>query len=223
MTPIKMKPKTQKLASKARKTRFRRCFYCEKRFKNPQAVRAHQLHCSVRRLKKQAQTAIKPQPPQARPPTASRPNGSIDELRRRPGPDSKENKRLLVDSLEQVQLVKETARNHAVWAWIIARKIASHAKGCTKPEEWFQIYQDLDDIERDMGQMFAALRLDRAALFRIYHQWRSVMDRWLQYQTQDWSDDRGELKAEGQVALQNDETLLNEVLSKIKDLLVAAR
>ncbi len=50
-----------------------------------------------------------------------------------------------------------------------------------------------------------------------------TMYRWLQFQTRDWSNDMGELKAEGQVALQNDETLLNEVLSKIKDLLVAAR
>lgn len=173
MTLIKMKANTSKPASKARKTRFRRCFYCEKRFRNAQAVRAHQLHCPVRRLKAEAQAKFAHQPPQARTPIASRPNESIDELRRVPGPDSRENRRLLVDTLEQIQLVVETARNHAVWAWIIARKIASHAKGCTTPEEWFQIYQDLDDIERDMGQMFTALRLDRAGLFRIYHQWRT--------------------------------------------------
>jgi hypothetical protein len=53
---------------------------------------------------------------------------------------------------------------------------ASHTKGLTKPVEWFQIYLDLDDVERDIDMMVVALRLDRAGLFRIANQWRSVLD-----------------------------------------------
>src|SRR5687768_14641467 len=91
-----MKLQRPKAQYKSKKTSFRRCFHCEKRFRNPQAVRGHQLHCPVRRLKAQAQGRTADEPT----------NSSLkekDHESRRRSPYSQENKLLLIDTHESIK------------------------------------------------------------------------------------------------------------------------
>ena len=209
----------------ARKTRAKRCFYCERRFKNAQSVRAHQLHCPVRRLRLQAEAGTRLQPAghlsrdQAPPVNAG--EASAQSCHKRHGPDSQESKLLLLDTHEAITQLHREAGHHAWWAWWLARAAPSHAEGHATPEEWLQIYDDVGDDERDLDQMKWSLRLDRALLFRVYHRFLVTRDNWLQYRRRDFSRN-GELTPQGQTAVHEDEVLLTDVLSKVKHLLVAA-
>ncbi len=210
----------------ARKTRARRCFYCERRFKNAQAVRGHQLHCPVRRLRLQAEAGRRLQPAgqlsrdQTSPVNPS--ETSARSVHKRHGPDSQENKLLLLDTHEAITKLHRTAGRHAWMAQWLSRAAPAHAEGHATPEEWLEIYQDLDDDERDLDQMKGSFRLDRTLLFRVYHRFLVTLDNWCQYRWRDFSRN-GELTPQGQTAVHKDEVHLTDVLSKIKHMLVAAR
>ena len=126
---------------------------------------------------------------------------------------------LLLDTQETMKQLHREAGHRAWW---LARGAPSHAEGHATPEEWFQVYQDLDDVDRDLDQMVGSLRLDRSLLFNVYHRFQVIRDHWLQYQWRDFSRN-GELTPQGQAAVHEDEVLLTDVLSKIKQMLVAAR
>ena len=210
----------------ARKTRARRCFYCERRFRNAQAVRGHQLHCPVRRLRLQAEAGTRLQPAghpsrdQAHPVNAA--EASAQSLHRRHGPDSQESKLLLLDTHEAITQLHREAGHHAWWAQWLSRAAPTHAEGHATPAEWLQIYQELDDVLRELHQMVGSLRLDRTLLFKVYHWFLVIREKWLQYRWRDFSRD-GELTPQGQAAVHEDEVRLTDVLSKIKRMLVASR
>src|SRR5690348_13396790 len=152
-----MQRKTTKPAARAKKSAARRCFYCEKRFRNSQGVRAHQLHCEIRRQKAQAESALRPEP-EGR-------SSSHHDSHSRPGPDSQEMKLLLLDAHEAITELQRDTGSHAWTAQWLARTAPTHAQGHTTPEEWLKLYQDLGDIERDIDQLVAVLRLNRTVLF----------------------------------------------------------
>lgn len=209
----------------AKKTRARRCFYCERRFRNAQAVRAHQLHCEVRRMRAQAEAEITVQPAGRSSRTkASHVNTTeaSQSLHKRHGPDSQENKLRLLNTHEAIMQLWRTAGHHAWMAQWLARVDPSHAEGHASSAEWFGVNQDLGDIERDLSQMVGVLRLDRTQLFRIYHRFQVARENWLHYLWRDFSRN-GELTPEGAAAVYKDDERLTDVLSNIKCLLVASR
>ncbi len=129
---------------------------------------------------------------------------------------------LLLDIHEAIRQLNGESGSYAGMAQWISRAAPTQAKGHATPEEWYQIYQDLDDLERDLDQMVGSLRLDRASLFRVYHRVQVIRDNWLQYRWRDFSRN-GELTPQGHTAVQEDEVFFTDVLSKIKHVLVAAR
>ena len=225
-----MKLKTPNPASKAKKTHFRRCFHCEKRFKNPQAVRGHQPHCPVRRLNAQAggQTQDKPT------------RNSVlqeDSEYHRPGPDSKESKLLLVNTHEDIEQLIQVMGHIVAAAHFFFRGAFSHVKRNIPPEEWAKLHGDLDDVERDFQQMMGRLRLDQSLLFKIYHRLKRVRDIWLQFREHDYMEsvqrrlaasvaglnDSDAILPESRQMIEEDRARLDDVVTKVKHLLVAAR
>lgn len=213
----------------ARKTRRKRCFHCEKPFKNPQAVRAHQLHCAVRRLKMQAEAAVRHQPV----------HSSIkrkESESHRPGPESKENKLLLLDTHEGIKQLLLVLEYIIASAHFFFRAAFSHVAGNIPPEEWAKLYVDLDDVERDFAQMECRRRLDEALLYKIYHRLRAIRATWLGYREHDYLkyEQRQLLESEADMnrqyalladyrkIIEDDRALLDDVVTKVKRLLVAA-
>ena len=189
------------------------CESCEDTFKTPQAKWGHYRHCPGRKLSQQPATQAEAEPVGP---------ARADHVTHRPGPDSKENKLLLLDTQEAMKQLLREAGHHAWWARWLARGAPSQVEGHTTPEEWFQVYQDLDDVLRELDHMVGSLRLDRALLFNVYHRFQVIRDHWLQYQWRDFSRN-GELTPQGQAVVHEDKVLLTDVLSQIKQMLVAAR
>ena len=106
-----------------------------------------------------------------------------------------------------------------------------------KPNEWAKLHEGLDDVERDFQQMVGRLRLDQTLLFRIYHRLRAIRDTWLQYREHDHMEhvhkrlmgnvvdlkDNDTLFPEKRKMIEEDKMRLDDVLTKVKHLLVAAR
>src|SRR5688572_16478750 len=131
-----MKAKRPNRASRARNKRFWRCHSCKKRFKNPQAVRGHQLHCRVRRLQRQAEAE-----PQSQLLTSCR-------VGKRPGPLSMEAKLLLLEVQDALEGLQKTAGQFSFMANELARmNVAAEDE---KAQFWARVYQDIDDCLRDL-------------------------------------------------------------------------
>jgi hypothetical protein len=224
-----MKPKVRKSSTRSRKSSFRRCYCCEKRFKNAQAVRAHQPHCPVRRLKAQAQGIPADEPPESF-------LKARDHESHRRGPYSQENKLLLIDTHESIKALLQSMEFIVVSAHFFFQGCFINVKENVPPEKWKKLSDELDSIERDIEQMVGSLRLDRTLLFEVYHRLSGVRDAWLQYREHDriqqmqrrtsecvGGRDDGTSQPENERMIADDRALLDDVMGKIKRLLVAAR
>lgn len=188
------------------------CEFCRKRFPTPQAKWGHAPHCAARRLSQQSGTQAEAEAPFST---------LADRESHRPGPDSQESKLLLLDTHEEsIQL----QRNAGSYAWLAqwhprgTHDAVSHAT----PEEWFALYQDLGDVERDLDQMVGRLRLDRPLLFNVYHRIFAVQDAWLIYRARDFTRE-GELTPQGEDVLRTEQARFADLIFKIKRMIVAAR
>ena len=184
------------------------CESCEDTFKTPQAKWGHVPHCKGRKLSQQLATQA-----EAEPVSTSR----ADHITRRPGPDSQENKLLLLEAYELIQQFQENARHCAAISYLMAER---NVRGqYERAKEWLAVYNDLTDIERDCFQMVGRLRLDRGLLFRIYHQIRPIRDTWVHYQTHDLNP----ADKERVEAIRKEEAKWDTLMTMIKKLLVASR
>lgn len=170
----------------------------------------------------QAEAGIRLQPAGPHSPPVNAAEVSGESLHRRPGPDSSENKLLLLDTNEAITDLVRKAAGYAWMAQWLRRGAPTQAEGRATPEEWLQIYQDLDDVERDLGQMKLLLRLDRTLLFRAYHRFLVIQENWLYCRRRDFSRN-GEMTSEGDTAVHEDKVFLTDIFSKIKRMLVATR
>jgi hypothetical protein len=118
------------------------------------------------------------------------------------------------------------------------RTAFSHVQGNIPPEEWAKLYDDLSMVERDFEQMVRLLRLNQSLLFEMYHRLTAIRDAWLAYRDHDemQSEIRQEpsvtpppnggnaiAMADTETLLQRDKMDLEEVINRVKRLLVAAR
>jgi hypothetical protein len=190
-----------------------KCEFCPKRFKTLQAKWGHYPQCQARKQSLQLTSQPEPEAPSSVP---------ADRRGLRPGPDSTENKLLLLDTNEGLIQLHSDAGDHTFWAQWIARTDPNHAQGKTTPEEWAMIHQDLGDVTRDFDLMVGRLRLDRSILFNVYHRMLAIQDAWLKYLARDFSR-QGEVTPEGEEVLREEEALFVELILNIKRLLVAAR
>jgi hypothetical protein len=140
-----------------------------------------------------------------------------DRESRRPGPDSQENKLELIDAHELIIRFQENAHHFASMSYHLAEMNVRGRYEMAK--EWFQVYLDLCDVERDCDQMVGRLRLDRTLLFRIYHQILPVRDTWVRYQARHLNPEDKE-RCE---AIRQEEEMWSTLITKIKKLLVASR
>ena len=184
------------------------CESCPKTFKTLQAKWGHYPHCPGRKLSHQPATQAEAEPVGTAP---------ADHMTRRPGPDSQENRLLVVESHEMIEHFQENARHYAAMAYLVSgMNVAGQYE---KAKEWLQMYHDLTDLERDCDQMVGRLRLDRGLLFRIYHQMRVRRETWMHYQTRELNP----ADKERCVAIHKEEAQWDMLMTKIKHMLVASR
>lgn len=116
-----------------------------------------------------------------------------------------------------IQQFQDNARHYAAMASLLAeRNVAGQDE---QAKEWWQLYQDLTDVERDCDHMVGRLCLDRALLFRIYHQTLPLRNTWMHYRTRRLNPadkERGE-------AVREQEEQWTTFMTKIKKMLVASR
>src|SRR5713101_1898207 len=109
------------------------CFSCSRRFKEPQALFGHLRHCEwhkSRRQNREANAKARKQPPGKTPPGNHRPRnlGGFSRARaeedkplsRRPGRDSRESLRLMLDVFEALPPLRRECSDHVV----IVRQLA---------------------------------------------------------------------------------------------------
>lgn len=170
----------------------------------------------------QAEAGMRLQPAGPHSPPVNAAEASGQSLHRRHGPDSSENKLLLLDTHEAITDLYRTAAGYVSMAQWLRRGVPMQAEGRATPEEWLHIYHDLDDVERDLCQMKLLFRLDRTLLFRVYHRFLVIQENWLRCRGLDFSRD-GELTPDGDTAVREDKAFLADIFLKIKRMLVAAR
>jgi hypothetical protein len=208
------------------------CFACSSRYKKVQALRGHLRHCewhTRRRLNAQAEAEAGKQPagqipPQSHPSRGLRtsPRARADDdkpLRRRPGRDSQESLRQLLDVYEALPLLKRECLDHVV----IVRQLASMCPDLTRTEDWEELYWMLDDCERDHEMMVFRFRLDPVLLFAIYRTMLVIKRRWLSYRASDRTAGGGEeTHEESQDHSRAEEEKFTPIVSKLKDMVVAS-
>ena len=184
------------------------CESCEDTFKTLHAKWGHYPHCEGRKPSQQPATQAEAQAPHS---------DIAGRESRHPGPDSQENRMLLVEGHEMIEQFQEVARQYATMAYLVSgmNVVGQYEKA----KEWLQVYHDLTDVERDCFQMVGRLRLDRGLLFRIYDQTRALRDTWVHYQTRHLNP----ADKERCEALRQEETQWDTLMTKIKKMLVASR
>ena len=157
----------------------------------------------------------------------------------RPGPDSQENKLLLLDTYESIKELIKMLHLIAFSAHFYFKTAFSQVQGNIPPEEWAKLYDDLCNVEREFEQMVGLLRLNQSLLFEIYHRLTAIREAWLAYRDHDemQSEIRREPSAvtlqssaenatsmtDSENLMERDKVLLDEVSNRVKRLLVAAR
>jgi hypothetical protein len=186
------------------------CDFCEKPFTTAQGVRGHLRHCAYRRLRQQVGAQAEAEPP------------TVTERKfRRPGPDSQDSKRCLLDTYELIQQLRRDARDFAGIAYLLAK---GNVRGQYEmAKEWLRLSQAVDDVERDFDLMVGPLRLDRSLLFRAYHQLGPIRDTWRYYRTRHL---RPALEGEKEEEIPNDireeEAMWATIMNNIKKMLAAS-
>ena len=111
------------------------CESCEYTFETPQSKWGHYPHCEGRKLSQQPATQSKGEAPHS---------DSAGRESRRPGPDSQENKLLLLESQELIEHFQEHARHYAAMSYLVS---GMNVRGeYEKAKEWAQVYLDLSDV-----------------------------------------------------------------------------
>jgi hypothetical protein len=151
-----------------------------------------------------------------------------DHESRRPGPDSQENKLLLLDTHEDIKQLFQVLELILVSVQFLFQAAFAKVSGNITPQEWGRLFAGLDSVERDFELMIGPLRLDRTLLFGIYHRLSAIRDAWLQYREHDLIQDaQRTLACEGtsnpESMIEEDRARLDDVMAKVKRLLVAAR
>jgi hypothetical protein len=208
------------------------CFACSRRFKKPPQLFGHLRQCKWhknRRQNTEANAKASKQPPRKNPAGNDRPRnlGGFSRARaeddkplsRRPGRDSQESLRLMLDVYEALPLLTRECSDHVV----IVRQLASAYPDITSPEDWEELYRMLDDIERDYEQMVFRFRLDPVLLFAIYRTMLGLKTRWLNYRANDRTAGGGEeTHEESQAHFYAEEEKWTPILSKLKDMIVSS-
>lgn len=208
------------------------CFACSRRFKKPPQLFGHLRHCQWhknRRQNAEAKAKARKQPSGKTPPGNPRPRNlgkssrarAEDDkpLSRRPGRDSQESLRLMLNVFEALPLLTGECSDHVV----IVRQLASTYPDITSPEEWEELYWMLDDCERDYAQMVFRFRLDPVLLFTLYRKMLVIKRRWLSYRANDRTAGGGEETDEERRAhFHAEEGKFTPILSQLKDMVVAS-
>jgi hypothetical protein len=208
------------------------CFACSRRFKKPPELFGHLRHCKWHKRRRQnaeAKAKARKQP-RGKTPSGnhrlrnlggfSRARAADDKpLSRRPGRDSRESLRLMLNVFEALPLLIGECSDHVV----IVRQLAPMFPDITSPERWEELYRMLDDIARDYEQMVFRFRLDPVLLFAIYRKMLVIKRRWLSYRANDRTAGGGEeTHEERQAHLHAEEGKFTPIVSQLKDMVVAS-
>ena len=191
----KSRRKLSKNGSSASHKLLARCAFCERRFVNKQAVRAHLKACAPYQVTKA--TRQKPEATASalgmlpmlaadRPHSASDQTensehpeinaGTIRSAGHRRGRDSQEHLLCLLDTHEEVVALRnECAHYYRIVRVTASRRCADQA-GCA---EVAALLHDLHLCERDCYQMVLNSTLDRATLFDLYERGLLLKQVWL--------------------------------------------
>jgi hypothetical protein len=208
------------------------CDGCSRRYKKVQQLFGHLRHCEWhkrRRQNAQAEAEAGKQPAGLSPPgshpsrglgRSSRGRAEDDKpLSRRPGRDSRESLRLMLDVYEALPLLTRECSDHVA----IVRQLASVYPDITSPEDWAEVYWMLDACERDYENMVFRFRLDPVLLFAIYRTTLVIKTRWLNYRANDrTAGGREETHEESQDHSHAEEEKFTPIVSKLKDMIVAS-
>ena len=206
------------------------CYACSRRFKRPPQLFGHLRQCkwhTIRRQNAKAKAKARKQPQgkthPGNPPNlveAIRARAENDKpLSRRPGRDSQDSLRLMLNVFEALPLLTGECLDHVV----IVRQLASAYPDITRPEYWEELYWMLYDCERDYEQMVLRFRLDPVLLFAIFRKMLVIKRRWLSYRAHDRAVGGGEeTHEESQAHLHAEEGKFTPILSQLKDMLVSS-
>ena len=172
-----------------------RCSFCERRFKNQQAVRAHLKACLAYRVIKAARqtpeatasaSGMLPTLAADRPHSASDQTensedpeinaGTIRSAGHRRGRDSQENLLCLLDTHEEVVALRNECADYYRIVRVTASRRCADQAGCA---EVAALLHDLHLCERDCYQMVLNSTLDRATLFDLYERGLLLKQVWL--------------------------------------------
>jgi hypothetical protein len=198
--------------AKKRRVRYP-CEFCKHPFTIPQAKWGHYPHCAARKLRLQPATQARPEAP---------PTALANRESRRPGPDSLENKLCLLETHELIQQLRQDACTIASMAAGFAQMNISGEY--EKAKEWIAVFQRLEDVEWESGQMVGRLQLDRTQLFRIYHAMGPLRKTWMHYRTCDLTPAvEGKKEQEIWKDIREEAAMWATVMTNIKKMLAAAR
>jgi hypothetical protein len=141
---------------------------------------------------------------------------------------------LLLDTHESVNALILRLEHIIAEALCFFRTAAPRVQGNIAPQQWVLIYDDLGNVERDLEQMVARLQLDRTLLFSAYHRLQTIAQVWLTHREHNYLQalarrlpldmkDEEAFSRERRKTIDDDKALLQDVITKIKHLLVAAR
>ena len=238
----KSRRKPSKKRSSGSNNLLARCEFCERRFKNKQAVRAHLKTCLAYQIVKSARqrpqanvSALGMMPrsrnnPEEKASDETEKSGppEMDSLSRsggrRGGRDSQENLLCLLDTHEEVVALRnECAHYYRIVRVTACRRCADQA-GCA---EVAALLYDLHLCERDCYQMVLNSTLDRATLFDLYERGLLLKQVWLGIRHRDaLSQELAENyvpNEESARQIQQEEALVwDSFINKIKRLYVAS-